>query len=339
MSITNMVLAQEGIIRGNVFNSNTNEPYPFAKIMIEETAIVSTSDLDGNFLFTGIEPGLVKLKVSSAGFESFITDDLMVSEKEPVFVEIGLTEVEIKLDFSSTQPDPTSRNEKKEQKKQDEFLVFSTNVNPSGIPIHVVFEKGESFNHPLMAIWIEDMEGEYVMTLYVAESIATGVFRHGLPSSGRWLPGPLRRPAALPYWGHKRGVKAEDGLYVPSSENPMYDAVSGATPKTNFRLETQSPQGDFRKYRVLFEINQSWDWNHYWTNNKFPGDMHYITSAQPAVVYEAVVDLDSENDLFEMKVIGHSHWSGKTGELFKDTSTLTTALNIASSIYLKVKKE
>jgi hypothetical protein len=146
----------------------------------------------------------------------------------------------------------------------------------------------------------------------------------------------MRRPAALPYWGHKRGVQAEDGLYMPSQAQPMEDAITGATPKTNFTLKTQTPKADARRFNVLFEINQSWDWNHYWHNNKFPDDEEYKTSAQPALVYKATIDLDSGNEIFEMKAIGHSHWSGATGELFTDTSTLTTALEIAKSIVVRI---
>ncbi len=39
-----------------------------------------------------------------------------------------------------------------------------------------------------------------------------------------------------------------------------------------------------------------------------------------------------------MKVIGHSHWSGSSSELFEDLSTITTALKIAESIKITVTK-
>ena len=85
-----------------------------------------------------------------------------------------------------------------------------------------------------MAIWVEDTSGKYIQDLYVAESIAKGVFRHGIGSEGKWKPGEIRRPAALPYWGHKRGIKADDGLYIPSAKNPLPDAYTGATPTESF---------------------------------------------------------------------------------------------------------
>jgi len=215
-----------------------------------------------------------------------------------------------------------------------EFIA--TQVNAAGIPLEVVFERGRAHNHPLMAIWVEDLEGNYIQTLYVAESIGKGVFLHGDPSTGRWQPGPIRRPAALPYWGHQRGIQYEDGLFIPTQNNPMPDAITGPTPKGNFTLQTQTPEANLRQFRVLIEINQSWDWNQYWHNNKFPGDPDYQTSSQPAVVYETIIDLDSENQVFELKPIGYSHWSGKTGELFTDLSTLTTALNIIKQAKVKL---
>jgi hypothetical protein len=38
-----------------------------------------------------------------------------------------------------------------------------------------------------------------------------------------------------------------------------------------------------------------------------------------------------------MKLIGHSHYSGKDGNLYTDVSTLTTALDIARSIVVKIE--
>jgi hypothetical protein len=214
--------------------------------------------------------------------------------------------------------------------------VMQTLTHAEGLTLEVEFIMGPAHNHPLMAIWAEDMEGNYLQTLYVAQSIAEGVFRHGDPSTGRWMPGPVRRPAALPYWGHQRGVEAEDGYYIPSQDDPLPDALTGPTPKSHFLLKSRLDPGDRQQFRLLFEINQSWDWNRYWTNDRFPGDEHYMTSSQPALVYEAVVDLGSGQQDFRLSPIGHSHWSGETGELFPDLSTLTTALEIAASITLRI---
>jgi hypothetical protein len=210
--------------------------------------------------------------------------------------------------------------------------IINTNINGTGLKIEVDFFKGESHNHPLMAIWIEDKDGHYIETLYIAESIGKGIFRHGVKSQGEWEAGPVRRPAALPYWGHQRGIAAEDGYYIPTPENPMPDAVTGPTPPGNFTLLSKTTTTTPTIFRMLFEINQSWDWNDYWTNSKYPDDINYKTSSQPALVYEAVIDMNSVQKEFIMVPVGHSHYSGLDGSLDPDLGTLTTALGIVESI-------
>jgi len=75
LTFTLELFAQNGTIRGRVFNEKSNEPLPFTNIIIFGTTIGSTSDLDGNFVFTGISPGFVKLAATSVGFESYISEE------------------------------------------------------------------------------------------------------------------------------------------------------------------------------------------------------------------------------------------------------------------------
>jgi hypothetical protein len=211
-----------------------------------------------------------------------------------------------------------------------------TNISGKGVSIEVKFLKGESHNHPLMAIWLEDKDGRYIETLYVAESIGKGIFRHGDKSSGHWQAGPVRRPAALPYWGHKRGIKAEDGLYMPTPENPIPDAITGPTPAGDFMLYGKSSEPLTGEFRILLEINQSWDWNEYWTNSMYPDDADYKTSSQPAIVYEALINPASSVKEYTMVPIGHSQYSGRDGSLTVDLSTITTALDIVGSVKIRM---
>jgi hypothetical protein len=225
-------------------------------------------------------------------------------------------------------------------RKASSEIIFPDTIQAqyeaAGAGFELIFTKGQAHNHPLMAIWIEDMDGNYVQTVFIAESIGKGVFMHGDPSEGRWMPGPVRRPAALPYWGHQRGVQAEDGYYIPTQFTPMPDGVTGPTPKANFVVVGQVPKQQRRQFKILFEINQSWDWNEYWTNDRYSGDMHYMSSSQPALVYEATIDLDSDQIEYELEAIGHSHWSGQNGNLYKNLSTITTALDIAESVKVRI---
>jgi len=220
---------------------------------------------------------------------------------------------------------------------ESDFQVITTNVEGQGFQLQLQFEKGKAYNYPLMAVWMEDMDGNYMQTLYVSQSIAKAFFKYGDKSKSKWAPGPIRRPAALPYWAHKRGVKENDGLYVPTQATAMPDAITGASPQGNFTLKTKTEDKKLSKFKVLFEINQAWDWNTYWNNSKYPDDNEYKTSCQPALVYEAVIDVNSGVSDYEMKLIGHSHYAGKTGELFTDLSTITTAKDITKNLKIKVK--
>lgn len=220
------------------------------------------------------------------------------------------------------------------RKSTNEKVVIHTVPEKINTPLTLEFVKGRAFNHPSFAIWIEDMEGNYIETLYVTKYVATGTFGHGEIAPGKWKyePGSVRRPATLPYWAHKRNIKAPDGLYVPSTETALPDALTAATPTEDFILKTGTKFQPNQKFRVLFEINQPWDSNKFWTNNKFPGDNDYFASLQPALVYAVTVYPESGETNFFLNPIGHSESSGKDGKLYTDLTTFTTAKEIAKKI-------
>jgi hypothetical protein len=199
--------------------------------------------------------------------------------------------------------------------------------------------KGKYHNHPSFAIWIEDLDSNYIETLYVTQYFAKGVFGHGESEPGKWKnePGEVRRPAALPYWSHKRNIKASDGLYAPSPETAVPDALTGATPKSNFILKTGSKVTGEKGFRVLFEVNQPWDSNDFWTNDKFPDNFDYKTSLQPALVYAVNVNQNSGEKEYYLNPIGHSHYYGYDGKLYTDLTTITTALEIFNKVKLTIE--
>ena len=104
-------------------------------------------------------------------------------------------------------------------------------------------------NPPQIAIWTEDMEGNYPSTVYVTHKIATQSWQ---ASGGN------RRKEALPHWCYQRGIQYEDGLYLPSKKEPLTDGISGATPKGSFNVK-MSPTGKLKKFIVKIEINHSTD--------------------------------------------------------------------------------
>lgn len=199
----------------------------------------------------------------------------------------------------------------------------------------MIFTKGKAFNHPTLVIWAEDLEGNYLKTLYITKSYASGIFNYKMIGDSIWQKdaGPSNQPAALPYWSHKKSQNRNAPI-VPSADHPFVDAYTSATPKRDFNFQTKNL--DLDQYRLLVEVNQTWDWNSYWTNNKYPDSRAYRHSAQPSIVYaDTINNKDSE---FILKPIGHGDPTGKTGELYLDLSTLSTAKDIFFSIEVITKE-
>ena len=80
----------------------------------------------------------------------------------------------------------------------EDIHVFSLNGTGSGPWINLNFQKGDAFYYPLMAVWIEDMEGNFIQTIFVPKSVATSVFRFGKVADNKWEPGIRRYPQTLP---------------------------------------------------------------------------------------------------------------------------------------------
>jgi len=91
------IFAQQGTIKGRIFDESNNEPVPFANIIVFGTTIGSSSDLDGNFIFTGLTPGFVKLAVSAVGYEVKVTEDFQVTNARTFFVDIPMKPKEFEL--------------------------------------------------------------------------------------------------------------------------------------------------------------------------------------------------------------------------------------------------
>ena len=226
--------------------------------------------------------------------------------------------------------------------KTFDYQIISMDKTIGNQKISIELKKGTAFQYPLFAVWIEDENGNYIETLYVSRVIASSTFDFGKKVNDTWSSATLRRPEALPYWSHKRGIKAADGLYVPLNATDL-DAVSGATPTENFIISSQSKRAKNSNYNVYIELNQSYDWNDFYTKDKFPNDKIYSGSGQvgqPSLIYRAKIDFDNKNTTTHkiMQLMGHGHYSGKDGNLYSDISNITSAKNIAERIIVSIER-
>lgn len=210
--------------------------------------------------------------------------------------------------------------------------------------IKVLVEKGDEWLHdfpfllgikqknaPQIAIWIEDTNGNYITTIFVSHKIATEGW---MANKGN------RRKESLPVWCYARGVVYSDGLYLPTNDKPVSDAISGATPKGSFDIKVR-PAGSLRKFVVKVELNHSTDWNEYYPKNAREGDSNYSGgsggSGQPAVVYATEIDLDASQKQYVASLVGHSSPDGSNGEISADVSSLSSALNIVKLITVNIQ--
>jgi len=165
-------------------------------------------------------------------------------------------------------------------------------------------------NNTALAFWIEDTSGTYKHTVcvtYKVSKIGMGV----------------QRPSILPVWGHRRDD--EWGTGYPTSENPLPDAVTTATPSVgdfiwDWDVPSSLEPGD---YYYFVEVNIPWDPNEYYTDS---------TRGQPSVVFRGSLKVDTESTNTTGVVVGHGHETGATGYLASTIDSLTTALDLITSV-------
>ena len=221
-----------------------------------------------------------------------------------------------------------------------EYEIVEMNIGGE-IQLTLDLLRAEHYWHPQMAVWIEDVEGNYIETLFVSKATAKGLFFGGRSKENfksfdekKDAKGDYRRVNALPVWSHKKGKVYADGMYVPPSNDPMPDAITGATITDNFKLLSSTKS--LSKFHIRIEINVAFDDNEFYSEFDFPDDevFHNGTGqlGQPSVVFEATVDMNDDKKYYLMELIGHGHRSGQTGDINTDLSTLTTAKQIVERI-------
>jgi len=114
--LTSVLYSQNAVVNGRITDASNNEPIAFANIVVSGTQIGSTSDINGNFVITGLPPGYIRLQVSFIGYKTKISSDILFSNNKVPYIEIELelldkvlSEVVITIDpFEKKQKAPLS---------------------------------------------------------------------------------------------------------------------------------------------------------------------------------------------------------------------------------------
>lgn len=86
------VQAQQAVIKGQVTNAISNEPIPFANVVIQGTTIGASTDIDGNYVIENLEAKLYNLEVSTLGFKTETVFEIQTFLNKPVFVNVQMME-------------------------------------------------------------------------------------------------------------------------------------------------------------------------------------------------------------------------------------------------------
>lgn len=93
-----IVFAQNtGKITGKVVDQITNETLPGVNVIIEETNLGTSTDLNGEFSVNNIPFGSYKVKASFIGYNPVTKVDVVVNSAKPTFLEFKLSETVIEL--------------------------------------------------------------------------------------------------------------------------------------------------------------------------------------------------------------------------------------------------
>lgn len=251
------------------------------------------------------------------------------------------------------------------QSKITYIQIDNSTAEALGAGITIDFRKGSHFTWPQYAIWLETMEGEFVQPLFITSKLANNNFVNKVSkkNAGQVLtsnpftseeldfrdvfdfivePASKRqrlRPESLPVFLHQLGLISEEGVRVPTKKDVIADSYTGATILDNFLYTSKTDAELHGEYRLRFEINQSFDFNAYYSSDRFPNDAIYSGngySAQPSVIYEAIIDFCDQQRFYVMSAIGHGHHSGKNGGLYPNLDQLSTALDVVDRIIVEV---
>lgn len=103
--------AQNALIQGRVYDALSNEPIPFANVIIQGTTTGATTDLDGMYSLENLQPGLYNLQVSYVGYKTANLYDNQVSSARPLTLNIALEAAVEQLKEVVVKADPFSKSE------------------------------------------------------------------------------------------------------------------------------------------------------------------------------------------------------------------------------------
>jgi hypothetical protein len=169
---------------------------------------------------------------------------------------------------------------------------------------------------PQIAAWIETLDGGYVSTITVTKSASNQKWK-GNPEGGR--------PESLPVWTFAKNASEVDEVTSATPEKGVQTGISA------YNLVPG------KQYRVLIEVNSSYDFNDRWPKTAKEGDASFSgVNGQPSIIYEAVFTAEKEGTV-SLIPVGKGSIDGSNGEIERNLDGITNALSIIKSATITVK--
>lgn len=88
-----IIFSQNGIVRGKTVNLTNNQALEGVKILIVELSTGTISDVDGNFEFTKLPPGIYTFRATATGFKPAFQNEISVTNARSVTLDFALEEL------------------------------------------------------------------------------------------------------------------------------------------------------------------------------------------------------------------------------------------------------
>lgn len=106
-----IVIAQNAMLKGRVVDAVSNDPLPFVNVIVSGTSTGTVTDLDGNFILTGLAPGFVRIEASFVGYKRAVSDEVEVSAARTASIEIRLEEQKEEINEVTVTASPFRKTE------------------------------------------------------------------------------------------------------------------------------------------------------------------------------------------------------------------------------------
>ena len=204
-----------------------------------------------------------------------------------------------------------SKNKETANNAEQVKLKFALKLNPD------IYTKSHYKKPPQFAIWIQEGTQGKPRTVWVTSKTGTGDWGKNVV-----------RTTSLPYWVSRWNLQTKSSSY-PTPENPVINALTGATPKVDFTTEATVPANN--RWNYFIEVNVSGDYNDAFPISQKDGKRDRQGNGQPSIIYKGQIT-SSPGRKNTPELIGRTKQFENVKNIITDLEGITTAKKLFSKI-------